>query len=238
MQQSPEALQQEIRALEERLQQARQALQALQALQTGLTLDDDLELIELAESDIIEEPEPDRLVERVKPPAPTVEDPWATIATPSVTPAQPSVEDPWAAVAAAPLAAGISEAPAAVVDPWASPVVAETVAAGGASSLDPLKTATLAELYVSQGFVDKALEIYRDILAASPDNTTIAARIAELESPAASVADETPVVAPLAMESVPGGAAAAVPASSTADSATVTVLEGWLENIRRLRECR
>lgn len=46
---------------------------------------------------------------------------------------------------------------------------------------DPLSTSTLAELYVTQGFIDKALEIYRVILDDNPVDRAIAKRVAELE---------------------------------------------------------
>lgn len=46
---------------------------------------------------------------------------------------------------------------------------------------DPLSTGTLAELYVKQGFVHKALEIYRAILSDNPGNIAVSTRIAELE---------------------------------------------------------
>jgi tetratricopeptide (TPR) repeat protein len=46
---------------------------------------------------------------------------------------------------------------------------------------DPLSTVTLAELYVTQGFIHKALEIYRAIQSESPDDRVIAERVAELE---------------------------------------------------------
>jgi tetratricopeptide (TPR) repeat protein len=46
---------------------------------------------------------------------------------------------------------------------------------------DPLSTGTLAELYVKQGFIHKALEIYRTILADNPGHAATAQRVAELE---------------------------------------------------------
>lgn len=49
------------------------------------------------------------------------------------------------------------------------------------SQPDPLSTGTLAELYVSQGFVHKALEIYHAILADNPADRLTAERVAELE---------------------------------------------------------
>ena len=46
---------------------------------------------------------------------------------------------------------------------------------------DPLSTATLAELYVQQGFHAKALDIYRSLLADDPANDQVRAKIRELE---------------------------------------------------------
>lgn len=46
---------------------------------------------------------------------------------------------------------------------------------------DPLSTGTLAELYVKQGFIQKALEIYRAIVADNPADMITTARISELE---------------------------------------------------------
>jgi len=50
---------------------------------------------------------------------------------------------------------------------------------------EPVYTRTLAELYVKQGFVDKALGVYRHLLDADPGAAGIRARIDELESGAA-----------------------------------------------------
>jgi tetratricopeptide (TPR) repeat protein len=46
---------------------------------------------------------------------------------------------------------------------------------------DPLSTVTLAELYVQQGFVAKALDIYRSILVDDPANEQVRAKISQLE---------------------------------------------------------
>lgn len=63
---------------------------------------------------------------------------------------------------------GIQESPC-VVEPTGEP------------HHDPLSTGTLAELYVKQGFIHKALEIYRSILADDPANSVVSTRIKELE---------------------------------------------------------
>ncbi len=167
-------------------------------------LDDDLELIELTEADIFEEGEPDRLVERVRPVYQAVEDnPWDVVAD------EPEPE------------------PSAFEQPadLGAPVEADEPAVEVAPAKDPLMTSTLAELYVSQGFTDKALDIYRALLVSSPGSESIVARIAELEKQQ----ESPPVEAHKAYEE----------AGLSADSAAkIEVLEGWLENIRRLKECR
>lgn len=50
-----------------------------------------------------------------------------------------------------------------------------------AATPDPLTTATLAELYVSQGFIEKALGIYRELITAHPSNSQYRLRYAELQ---------------------------------------------------------
>jgi tetratricopeptide (TPR) repeat protein len=115
---------------------------------------------------------------------------------------------------------------------------------------DPLSTQTLAELYEQQGFITKALDIYRTILSEDPGNTSIQARIAQLEPQEASpapVADETAVIAdsaeqftPAAFEDMPAPLASqdlAPLAHKEADN-VVGTLDGWLENIRRFKACR
>ncbi|MBW2621448.1 MAG: tetratricopeptide repeat protein [Deltaproteobacteria bacterium] len=54
----------------------------------------------------------------------------------------------------------------------------------------PVPTETLARLYLDQGSVEKALEIYHQILEANPDNDGIRERIAEIEELPAPLAEE------------------------------------------------
>ncbi|OGU18217.1 MAG: hypothetical protein A2076_11645 [Geobacteraceae bacterium GWC2_53_11] len=160
---------------------------------------------------------------------------------------------------------------------------AEVLAPAAGLVHDPLSTGTLAELYVTQGFIHKALEIYRTILADNPGDTVTAQRVAELEllerpeevppafeytfeeeaeveaEPAVAIAPvfeaapafepEPVIVAEPAAEvagSVPGFSSefqidsapepAQVSSQGVADNALST-LEGWLENIRRIKSC-
>jgi tetratricopeptide (TPR) repeat protein len=194
---------------------ARIELEALQQRILAVSDDDDLELIELTEADIYEEPESEQqLVERIKPPVPTVEDPWAGIDTGAseVVSASPALE----AV-------------------WSVPEQQLSAAVESGGEHDPLTTPTLAELYVTQGFPEKAIEIYSRIVSADPQNLEAVNRLAELQQskPAGDAAQAAVVAADLS------SAAVHLPVEGTADQqAAVAVLEGWLENIRRLRVCR
>jgi tetratricopeptide (TPR) repeat protein len=144
---------------------------------------------------------------------------------------------------------------------------------------DPLSTGTLAELYVSQGFIHKALEIYRAILADNPMDRVTAERVVELEAldagptesdveidyafeedaeeepafsiPAEEFLQETEPAALLESVAVPAlesqhafadvswheSDVSPVSPQGVADNALST-LDGWLENIRRIRLCR
>jgi tetratricopeptide (TPR) repeat protein len=104
---------------------------------------------------------------------------------------------------------------------------------------DPLTTGTLAELYVSQGFIQKALEIYRAIVADNPTDLATARRVADLEALEAGRAET-------ATEDVTGeknsdttrlmsSAPAVAQQQITADP--LVILDSWLENIRRMKTC-
>jgi hypothetical protein len=53
----------------------------------------------------------------------------------------------------------------------------ETTSPGGT----PFSSSTLAELYLRQGIVDRAVEVYRQVLAEEPGNDRARSRLAELE---------------------------------------------------------
>ena len=103
---------------------------------------------------------------------------------------------------------------------------------------DPLTTGTLAELYVSQGFVEKAIGIYRELLQSDPDNNEIRLRLRHLESSLElEQTSSTPGIA-VAEPQLSSGIAIAraeAPFQASGAKGAVETLEGWLENIRRRR---
>jgi soluble lytic murein transglycosylase-like protein len=50
---------------------------------------------------------------------------------------------------------------------------------------EPVLTETMAEVYIAQGHVDEALDIYRKLLAQQPGNAALAAKVAEIEAKSA-----------------------------------------------------
>ena len=115
--------------------------------------------------------------------------------------------------------------------------------ATGEPGYDPLSTVTLAELYAQQGFTGKALTVYRSILAHDPDNAGIRSRIALLEaglavnagSISAGSAGEAVILESVREEPSPAPPSSPPPARLVE---ALAILEGWLGNIGRLRQCR
>jgi tetratricopeptide (TPR) repeat protein len=87
---------------------------------------------------------------------------------------------------------------------------------------DPLSTLTLAELYEQQGFVAKALDIYRSILTEDPANAQLQAKISQLEQQE-SVAAEAESIAPVAFEDT--AALSHPPAMASTDIEDITISE-------------
>jgi hypothetical protein len=133
------------------------------------------------------------------------------------------------------------------------PVVAPLFAGVPSSEQhDPLSTLTLAELYEQQGFVVKALDIYRTILAEDPGNAQLHAKIATLESQDSSsqntteqpattdLDDQQETFASAAFEDVSAPLDSPVfsPLANSAADNVVGTLDSWLDNIRRIKACR
>ncbi|MDD2271809.1 MAG: hypothetical protein PHP95_01375 [Desulfuromonadaceae bacterium] len=111
---------------------------------------------------------------------------------------------------------------------------------------DPLSTGTLAELYVTQGFIHKALEIYRAILIDNPADQVISERVAELERlDAGSLEPDSAIDYTLDEETVdeadsslPTEAVLQKSMSAGVVDNTLSTLERWLDSIRRIKLCR
>jgi tetratricopeptide (TPR) repeat protein len=142
-----------------------------------------------------------------------------------------------------------------------APAPATAARPGAASGGDALQTSTLADLYLRQGLVDRAIEVYRAMLRVDPGNERAKQRLAEIESgqaapPSPATARPMPV-APSAMApasapvlKAPAGAVppAAAPSSVMAQQGKVAPpggsqdearrqaiarLEAWLDTVRR-----
>lgn len=81
-----------------------------------------------------------------------------------------------------------------------------------------IATTTLAEIYVQQGLVDRALAIYRRVAERTPDDARVVARVAELERELERLraAEPDPTAAAVARpaEPAPAPAAAEPPAAA------------------------
>jgi len=99
------------------------------------------------------------------------------------------------------------------------------------ASRDPLTTATLAELYVSQGHLDKALAIYQQLLATDPTNRQFRAKCEELQAARERQGEAAIPGTTARPEPPPLPAQAAAPPGDA-----VAELSRWLENIRRKKD--
>ena len=114
------------------------------------------------------------------------------------------------------------------------PLFEEELGAADDSGSDPLATATIAELYIEQGFMKKALKIYRDLLDANPGNEELRQRIVDLKHRIDE--DEARARENAFTADMPFGEEFAEAANDKVDA--VAVLEGWLDTIGRIRQCR
>ena len=114
------------------------------------------------------------------------------------------------------------------------------------SGKDPLVTVTVAELYVKQGVLDRAIEVYTELLQADPGNDELKNRIFDLQ-----LRLEDNETLPENVESVNPAVSTEIPAEvddtfspcdetqhileEMTENSVVVIMEGWLENIRRGR---
>ena len=90
-------------------------------------------------------------------------------------------------------------------------------------------SATLAELYFNQGFTDKAIEVYRQLLQREPGNERARTRLAELEALERRLREEEARANP----SAAGGPSDAAAARRQAIERTIARLEGLSTALRK-----
>ena len=126
-------------------------------------------------------------------------------------------------------------------------VPAQELKAGGLS--EPIATATLAEIYVKQGLLDKAIEVYEGILNQNPGNESARGRIKQLQQmsgreivPAAEEVpvDEEPLpeIAAVVTEAESVSVSmeeASEPQGEAKDQSPLGILQRWLSVIKNGR---
>jgi tetratricopeptide (TPR) repeat protein len=97
-----------------------------------------------------------------------------------------------------------------------------------------LATTTLAELYISQGHLDRAVQVYRQLVASNPNNPQLQSRLEELEmlATASSEPERSRTASPR-----PAGGTSDTPPNDTPNvrflEQAIRELEGWLAAIGR-----
>lgn len=119
--------------------------------------------------------------------------------------------------------------------------------------IEPLATVTLAELYEGQGFLEKALEIYRDLLNKDPESLRLKERVTDLSirlgretvhSPVPEMYERpgkegSNVTLGDSSASLPGDDSVCLfPNGQGRNENILDLLELWLDAIRRRKECR
>ena len=107
--------------------------------------------------------------------------------------------------------------------------------AASIAPLPPIATATLADIYIQQGFTERALKVFADLLVEDPANTEIRRRydalLQQINGSVPSKSPEAVTVAPLEVEAG-RKKTVAVPAGTGKD-ALVTLYGRWLDAINR-----
>jgi len=131
-------------------------------------------------------------------------------------------------------------APTVQVAPFAPPpvdmpkVVAEKnpMSTTGGEPLPPIATATLADIYIKQGFPERALKVYTDLLLEDPRNSEIRQRYDQLfqqiNGPAVTKPAEAEIVPPPVRRT-------AGPSEVTGKEALLALYGRWLDAVNRRR---
>jgi tetratricopeptide (TPR) repeat protein len=111
------------------------------------------------------------------------------------------------------------------------------------SHADPISTPTIAEIYIRQGFLGRAMKVYRDLLQADPHNEEIRQKLVELKLRIETQKSATAATAPVDLAttiveaSVPAvdTAAGSEPGPEGAAAQQLAILTRWLDSISRRR---
>jgi hypothetical protein len=167
------------------------------------------------------------------PPAESPAAPPEVVPAPAPAPTPASAEEPPMARAAAPPAVAPAEVDTTaetlrsfkVEGPRTSSAAPTQAASPDATAAD-LMSPTLAELYFNQGFLDKAIEVYRQLLEREPGNDRLERRLVELQAltvpsdaPAEAPPAATPAASPAPPPPSPGPGASPAPVSVPAVAA-------------------
>jgi tetratricopeptide (TPR) repeat protein len=113
----------------------------------------------------------------------------------------------------------------------------------------PLATVTLAELYEAQGFLEKALQVYSDLLAKDPENQLLQERVSRLivrrhnesdRGPVAVFREKSELPAAVVRQDVLSGedSTSQFPRELEQNDDVLDLLGRWLDAVRRRKECR
>lgn len=113
----------------------------------------------------------------------------------------------------------------------------EPVMDHSSDSMQPITTATIADIYIEQGLYDKALEVYRELLTDNPQDISVQQKISELEAlmnnssaPSPATMSTAPVEPSVVASEVSAPTLGPVGSDSVLDK-----LNGWLEAIQARR---
>ncbi|MBE9536816.1 MAG: tetratricopeptide repeat protein [Proteobacteria bacterium] len=95
-----------------------------------------------------------------------------------------------------------------------------------AQNAEDITTNTIAELYIKQGYFDKALDIYKTILEIDPTNEGASTKLKEIEAMMAEAAGE---------DSKPSDVSGDTSSGPIAVEAQIARLESWLAAIQEMR---
>lgn len=93
-------------------------------------------------------------------------------------------------------------------------------------------TSTMAEIYVSQGFIQRAIDIYEEMLRENPSNDGIVQRIGELMDMLVPPVEDQPLSAAAVISEFAPESLASAPSG---EHEVVSTLEQWLSNIKSSR---